>query len=409
MVVDEPLIAEGQFRVREIDAVLPDGTAFTVPGNGTELKPLALDAVLGGGQAVIYLCVPSYRLESPNAWEDVEKDMREGDERRWKVEVQPDLLDENTGDNEQPVLRRRVVGLLAGRDRTAEGFVCLPIARVITGSMVDTRVVLDHEYYAPSMVIPMGSGLRRNCERLLDGLERKSGTLTEVLHAAGGAIGSGSPSDLESCLKLLSIQGSTPAIRQLIAVEGSTPFMLYQELCALAGRLLVFAKGRALSEIRSYDHWNLTECFHSVFTLIRTVLDDAVPTNHKLLPFRVAGQHFSVAIDPAWLSDPNTQVFVVVDTPHDERSVRNWVANFKVGRGSRLQEFSQNRIQGIRIGFVMDPPPGVKAPPTYKLFAASRQGKYVDEVKEDRELCVAVERSEARDFQLYLLVYFGRR
>lgn len=408
--VDHEQIAEGNFVVRELDAVLPDGTPFSTPGNGTGLAPLDLEPFLAGGRdVVVHLCVPSYRAETPNAWEDVERAMPEGEERRWQVEVQADVLDENTGDNEQALLRRRTVGLLAGRDRTAEGFVCMPIARVKQGSKIDATTVLDHEFYPPSMVLPMGSGLRRRCERLLDRLEQKSSQLAEVLHAAGGAVGTGSPGDLESALKLLSIQGSTPVIRQHVAVEGTTPLRLYEELCAMAGRLLVFARGRALSEIRPYDHWNLTECFHAVFSLIATVLDDAVASNHKLLPFRVAGAHFSVEIDPAWFSDPSIQLFVVVDTPQDERAVRNWVTNFKVGRSSRLVEFGHHRIQGIRLGYVMDPPPGVKRTVTHKYFAVARTGRYVDEVKEDRELCVAVERSEARDFQLYLLVYFGRR
>ena len=173
--VDQAMLVVGVLRILALEAVLPDGLVVAHPGDGADDLQVSLVPYadqLKDAPATVHLVVPVYK---PGA-------AAGGELARYRsVEGRP-VVDENTGDNEQPMARLQPrVSLLVGEE-VPQKFAALPIARV---AYRDEAFQLT-DYLPPAFAAAPDSPLADSCRTVAKRLREKAAFLAGRLRAPAG-------------------------------------------------------------------------------------------------------------------------------------------------------------------------------------------------------------------------------
>jgi len=116
---------------------------------------------------------------------------------------------------------------------------------------------------------------------------------------------SGIEEHVERLLMLHVLNECLASLRQLAAIMELRPFVLYTELCRLAGMLSVFNSERTVMEYPTYDHLRIGENFRLVCEHIQALLRPFGPGAVKWRDFqpREAGNGLQVVLEEEWLGE----------------------------------------------------------------------------------------------------------
>ncbi|MHC4354750.1 MAG: type VI secretion system baseplate subunit TssK, partial [Planctomycetota bacterium] len=258
-------------------AIMPSGLEVNVPDNAhlpsIDIKKAFASA---SGGLTISLGVPVWYRSRGNV---VEK----GDDLDWRAKrtyrvAEIETLDENTGDNPQPMQIRQInARLLLDQDDRSDLEV-LPLLRVVHGVGEDVGLPRRDPAYVPPCFVVGGSPVLR--ELVVDLANQVAASRSELvvqINRGGFSIENMRGAQFEQMLRLRTLNRFSAQLSSMIAVPNKvTPFQMYLILRELLGELAALRPDRDQFEVVAYDHDNPAVAFNDLSTRIRGLLKGAV-------------------------------------------------------------------------------------------------------------------------------------
>lgn len=251
---DTVALSEGMYRIREIEAVFPDGLIFSYFPSKSALKPLEinLNAVMENGQneCTVYLVIAessddvSPILGSPARYYSIDGDL---------------VSDDNFKENEVRIPRLFPNAFLYVGDNIPELCIGFPLCKIIR---LD-GVFQVKNWTPPCFFIERHFPLWERCEKLAISIREKAVYLSEKMkYSASESTAFDSRRILEQIITII------PGFEALVYSNEIRPYELYQELSRVLGAVSVLIPTDIIPVVQPYNHNDIDSCLYKVINLI---------------------------------------------------------------------------------------------------------------------------------------------
>lgn len=336
--VDEAALLQGRIAITGARGVLPDGLAFSVPGD--EPAPPAMDVPADARDQVVVLAVP---LSRPGVAEsDVEAAERAMPPRYHAADL--DVADSHAASLREAPLQvgRLNLRLMLARDAN-EGYSAIGAVRIVE-RRADGRVMLDAQYVPPMLHAP--------AHLVLDGYLRE---VHGMLHQRGEALGArlaqpgrAGVGEIQDFLLLQVVNRHEPLFQHLQRLPALHPERLYDLCLGLAGELSTFREARRPVAYPEYRHDDLAGCFRAVMADLRQSLSmvleqTAIPID---LQDRRHGVRVALIPDVDLQRTANFVLAVNAQMPSDALRAR-FPTQVKIGPAERIRDLVNLQLPGV--------------------------------------------------------------
>lgn len=401
-------------RFEKLRVVLPSGVEVNFP-DAAELPALDIKPIFKASSQpfTIALAVPHW---SPTGGNTVElgtggsagksvlaDDIRAKMKRVFTVSEIP-RPDENTGENPQPVLVRKINArlLLDQDDRT--DLEVLPLLKIVhgVGGKDGDLPRMDAAYVPACMTLAAWPTLRDNVRDLVNQVEARRKELVVQLTRGGFSLDTLRGTQFEQILRLTTLNRFSGSLPSLITAPGVPPFNVYLQLRELLGELAALRPDRDLFEVARYDHDNPAPAFSEIAERIRLLLGEKVEKSYLQVDFKRDGGVFAADITDEHLTKPN-DYFLGIKTRQDSRSVAKLVED---GDQFKMMSWSMRDrlVYGVKLTEERHPPTQLPAAVDlhyYRLMRAD-SARMWDMVKQEKKLALKWPDLETSDFSLAL-------
>ncbi len=315
--------------------------------------------------------------------------------------------DENTGENQQPMMVRKINARLILDDEDHTDLETLPLLRIshATGQDVGTARQ-DPTYIPPCLLINGSATLREKLRDLANQVQASRSTLAQQITAGGFSIDAMRGVQFEQAMRLRTLNRYAARLGSLINVLPQVrPFDFYLELRELLGELSAAHPDRDKEFIvPEYDHENLAGSYDDLINKIRSLLGGTVQERFLKIDFVAEGgvlvlqkpleqEHF----------DKPTDYFLGIKTKEDHAGLAKLVEDgdkFKLMAKSMIQQ----RIWGIKLQEERHPPLTLPAKGDlfyYRLMRAESQRMW-DRIKEEKVMAIRWPDMQTSDYQISL-------
>jgi len=281
--IDADALRNGQFRIIEIEAILPDGSVYAAPA-AQPLPPARLITTEFQGRC-IHLALPLRAIDA--------LDVADGEGTYRFRKVKAELRDSATAnrpaaDVDVGVLNARLV--LDGE--VLDEHVFMPIAEI---ESVDIQGQLRlSETFIPPLLNVGGS------PRLLAIMDQIRGLLqsrgTALASGAAGEAG-GTRSGTIDLITLGIVNRYEALFNHLIQSAQHAPETIYRDCIALAGELSAYAaEGRRLPDLGQYNHRDLRTTFATLLPVLRNLL--AVIVERNAVSINLTAHDYGIWLGP---------------------------------------------------------------------------------------------------------------
>ena len=389
-------------RFDQLQVVMPGGLEVNVPENA-DLPALNIEEAFAGsgGGLTIYLGVPLWYEGRANVIEE------EGEEQ-WRVKrlyrlEETQRPDENTGQNAQPVVMRRVNARLLLESDDQSDMEVIPLLRVRHGTGEDVGLPREDPGFAPPCLVLRGSrrlhGVARDLADQVDAsrkeLVNKMSPETLTREEVRGT-------QLRLLLRLRTLHRYAARLTSLMEAPAVTPFELYVELKALLGELASLTPGAGDQVAEPYDHDNPLVSLQDLSNKIRALLKGAVGEKFLSVPFRREEEFWVADLEQRHLTEPNAY-YLGVRSKEDPATVIQLVqdaSKFKLmpkSLGDRAV-FGFKLVEEHYTPLELPSPPGL----TYFRVDQPRERELWEIVEEDMALAVRWPGMASSDFDVTL-------
>jgi type VI secretion system protein ImpJ len=336
--VDDAALALGKLALGSAQGVLPDGTAFSIPGN--DAAPAALDIPADARNERVVLAIV---LQRPGIVEsDAEQAAGSMGPRYHVAEI--DVGDSNTNVDRDTTLQigRLNLRLMLERD-AGEGYATIGVARVIE-RRADNKLVIDAQYIPP-MLHAQGHPILDGYVRELCGLLHQRG---EALAARLSQPGRGGVAEIADFLLLEAVNRSQPVFVQMQQRSVLHPETLYAACLSLAGDLATFRDKRRPPAFPEYLHDDLQRCFRAVIDDLRQSLSmvmeqTAIPID---LQDRKYGIRVAIIADKELQRNASFVLAVAAQIPGEALRAR-FPTQVKIGPVERIRDLVNLQLPGV--------------------------------------------------------------
>src|SRR5690242_15883455 len=178
------------------------------------------------------------------------------------------VRDENTGQNEKPVMVARKNFRLLFEGENREGFSSLRIATVEKGA--SNLFHVESHFVPPLVEFRASDYLTSIARRLLEVLSSRSSVLSGLRRQKNQTLADFTAADIPAFWLLYTINTALPEFRHLFEARGGHPEPLFNAMLQLAGALTTFSTKIHPRDFPTYDHDNLGPCFTSLDEKLRT-------------------------------------------------------------------------------------------------------------------------------------------
>jgi len=358
-------------RIDRLRAVMPSGLEVDVPGNA-DIPALDIKRVFqaSSGAFTVSLAVPLWQLSRANTVEPASTAGVAGGatrkalneevrvKRLYRISEVP-RVDENTGENSQPVLIRRLNARLVVDGDDTSDMELLPLVRIVHSAEEATMPRPDAKFVPPCMVLGGSPTLRSIVRDLGAAVEASRKELVNQLTRGGFVVENLRPPQFMQVLRLRTLNKWSARLPTLVAggVGGAgsmPPFAAYLELRELLGDLAALSPERDQFEGPKYDHDNPGVVFLELDKKIRPLLRGDVQKRFMQAAFIKDGAALSVAITDEQLTQPNGY-FIGIKTRMDPTALAKLVEDqdkFKLMPKSMIKL----NIYGIKLAEERHPP-----------------------------------------------------
>jgi len=383
--IDQAQLAAGTFAVSQASGIMTDGLLFEFPGSDAAPPPRPLAPHFDPDQTTldVYLAIPSYREGGFN----IASQRRDAD-TRYRAEVEM-VRDENSGQNEKPVLvaRKNLRLLFEGENR--EGFSSLRIATV--EKTPANLFQLQPRFVPPLLEFRASDYLTSMARRLLEILSSRSSTLSGLRRQKNQTLADFTAADIPAFWLLYTINAALPEFRHLFEARGGHPEEFYHAMLLLAGALTTFSTKVHPRDFPIYDHDNLGVCFTNLDDKLRILLETVVPSNFVSLPLKlVQPSVYATSIDrDDYLV--NTRMYLAIKAECGQADIIAKVPYLiKIASADLVEHLVQQALPGVRLTHVPTPPTAIPMKLGYQYFSLTPGGGPWDSIGKSRNLAAYV-------------------
>lgn len=271
--IDRAQLALGKLALLACEGVMPDGTPFSLPGNGD--LPLPIDVPENRREVTVVLALALARPGVPEVEDDSERDdpgaHGESYARYRRAEYAVDDCHAR-GSDSALVQVARVRMRLAFADEIGDAFTRIGVARIVE-RRADHRLVLDPAYIPPCLDYRVAASLSAFVDELAGLLRQRA----QMLSARLAQPGIGAVAELTDFLLLQLVNRVEPLLAHWAQSAGVHPESLYCALLQLAGELPGLTHGAMRHAERGpYRHDALAATFAPLMETVREALSHAM-------------------------------------------------------------------------------------------------------------------------------------
>jgi type VI secretion system ImpJ/VasE family protein len=385
--------------------IMPSGIEVNVPDNA-DLPSLDIKETFAStsGSLTISLGVPVWYASRGNVV-DKHGDGDWRSKRTYRV-AEVERPDENTGENPQPILVRRVNARLLLDSDDRSDIEVLPLLKITHAAGEDTGLPRrDPAYIPPCMVITGSPVLHELARDLTSQVMASRNELVLQINRGGFSIDSMRGVQFEQVLRLRTLNQFSAKLASLIqASAGVTPFEIYVNLRQLLAELAALRPDRDQFEVSEYDHDNPAIAFNELSQKIRALLRGAVVARFLKVAFtrEQAEALFCAELSDEVFSLPN-EYFLAIKTKEDPRALAQLVLDrdkFKL----MPRSLANQRIFGVKLSHEPYPPVELPAQVGLHYFRLIRaeSARIWERIKQEKAIAAKWPGIESSDFDITL-------
>ncbi len=257
--IDEERLASGTFLIKELSAIMQDGSVLQVTPEEDSKPHLTLSEqdIDWSKPQPIHLCVVKHRDDAANMYSDFP---------RYESIEDKDFLDENTGKDPISIPRLKHKIMLVAGEKMPYRYVSFPIALIQKRDDGFTSIPFAHA----TQTLAKNNLLHAETSKIIALIRQKINFLSSRIQA----------SDIEDSNSVFQtlIHYSTilspliPKTEVMLDSEASHPFEIYKELCFIAGSMSNLRRDRVCPRLPAYSHANPLPVFKKVIDYIQDYL-----------------------------------------------------------------------------------------------------------------------------------------
>ncbi|HEU4376581.1 MAG TPA: type VI secretion system baseplate subunit TssK [Telluria sp.] len=368
--IDEQQLGLGKLALAACDAVLPDGTPFSLPADDD--LPLPLDVPADARNVLVVLALPLRRQGVAEVGADAGLDNfarhRSDDYEVW---------DSNGLDNSALMQVGKLRLRLALEPQVAHAYATLGVARIVE-RRADNRLLLDPDYCAPCLDFRAAPRLAGFADELVGLLHQRGDALAGRLSQPGAA----GAAEIADFLLLQLLNRVEPLFIHLARAAGVHPESLYRAMLELAGELATFTEaGKRTAAYPPYRHDALADSFAPLIADLRkslsTVMDSqAVPI---ALEERQFGIRVAVLPDKELLKSASFVLVVNAQIP-PEALRASFPAQVKIGSVEKIRDLVNLQLPGIGLRALPVAPRQLPFYAGFTYFELDRDSEYFQQL-----------------------------
>jgi len=340
LTLDEAALNLGKLALSSAQGLLPDGTAFSLPGN--DAAPAAFDVPVDVRNELVVLAIT---LQRPGVIDTDAEEQGGSLGTRYKA-IEVEVGDSNTNADRDAVLQigRLNLRLMLARD-AVEGYATVGVARIIE-RRADNKVVLDPNY-VPPMLHARGHVILDGYVRELYGLLHQRGEALGARLAQPGRSGTGEIADF---LLLETVNRNEPLFAHLQSVSVLHPERLYSACLTLAGDLSTFRERRRPTIYPEYNHDDLARTFRPVIDDLRQSL--SMVLEQTAIPIELQDRKYGVrvALIPDVELQRHAQFVLAVAAQMPGEALRGrFPTQVKIGPVERIRDLVNLQLPGVTL------------------------------------------------------------
>ncbi|MGI9014800.1 MAG: type VI secretion system baseplate subunit TssK [Phycisphaerales bacterium] len=394
-------------RFERLRVIMPSGVVVDFPGDA-ELPPRDIKKQFeaGSGPIQVSLAVPLWYDTRGNTVDNTpESDART--KRIYKVS-EIERVDENTGENPQPIRVRRANArlILTGEDET--DLEVLPLLRVVQGTGDQIGLPrADPNFVPPCCVMEGSATLRKMVRDLANAVDASRRELVVQMTRGGFSVETMRGIQFEQMLRLQTLNRFAGTLPAMADANGIPPFRMYLFLRELLGELAALAPDRDPFAVPDYNHDAPYIPFADLIGRIRDLLRGAVAASFMKVDFSREGPLFV-----ATLSDEHftraSEYYLAIRSKDDATVLSKLVCNedeFKL----MPRSLAGRAVRGIKLVEERHPPlqlPSDSALHYYRLVLSDSQRAWAL-IEKEKTTSAEWPGSATADMQLSLYMPVG--
>jgi type VI secretion system ImpJ/VasE family protein len=389
-------------RFDKLRVIMPSGVEVVV-GENCDLPALDIKKAFsqGAGSFNVLLGVPLWYNNRANSIElGANADWRTKRIFRAEESTEPD---ENTGENPQSIVRRRINARLILQEDDPTDLEVMPLIRIAHAAGADVGLPRqDSSYIPPCFTLAGSTSLRELCRDLANQIEASRKELVLQLSRGGFSIETMRGIQFEQMMRLRTLNRFAGSLPSLVMAPNVTPFEVYLELRQCLGELAALHPDRDPFEAAAYDHDNPAIAFSELTQKIRSLLRGAVAARFLKVDFTRDNGLYAATLTDEHLSAPS-DYYLAIQTKDDAKSVASLVENadqFKF----MAKTLAAQRIWGVKLTEERHPPLELPSKAGLYYFRLNRgeSQRMWDRIKEEKSVAIRWPDAATSEWQLTL-------
>ena len=392
--------------------VMPSGIVVSAPENA-DLPAKDIKEAFGSstGAFTVSLGVPLWYGSRANAL-DRQAGGQDWQEKRLYRVSETEWPDENTGENPQPLLVRKINARLLIESDDPSDLEVLPLLRIAHAAGEDVGLPgVDPNFIPACLVLSAYPVLRDMVRDLAHQVEASRKELVNQMTRSGAFnIEAIRGVQFEQMLRLKTLSRYGGRLLPLVEAPAVSPFDMYLELRSLFAELAALQPGRDTSDVTDYNHDNPAVCFGDLSAKIRPMLKGSVAPNFLKAPLTKEEGIYVADLSDEHIELPN-EYFLGIKTREDPQSVARLVEDadqFKF----LAKSLARRRMWGVKLTEERHPPLELPSESglLYFRLVRSESGSRWERIKSEKAIAIVWPGAESSDFQmtLYMTVPDGQ-
>jgi type VI secretion system protein ImpJ len=337
--LDESALLLGKVRLNSARGIMPDGTPFDFPVDGSALPPLDIPADARNER--VFLALSMHRPGGE------ESDWTRANPLNRYALSEAVVPDSNSGSDREASLELGALklGLILERD-ASDAYTRLGSVRIIE-RRPDNQIVLDKTYIPPCLDTLDNLVLNANLREILGLLRQRS----EIMAKRLGQPGRGGVAEIAEFLLLQTINRYVSLFSHFSGCAALHPERLFAQCLQLAGDLATFTREeRRPPDFPAYEHDDLARCFQPLLEELRRSLSMVLEQNAIPIDLKEHKYGVRVAIIPdlELIRDAGFVLAVNAQMPPETLRTR-FLSQTKLGPVERIRDLVNLALPGIAL------------------------------------------------------------